>query len=106
MIAEAAVSARHERVLRAAGAIEPAGDVYRAMALAYPGAFLAILAEGWARGASVDGWLGAGLALFLAAKALKYWAIVTLGTRWTFRVLVPPRSTRTVAGPYRWLSHP
>jgi methyltransferase len=47
-----------------------------------------------------------GAAVFVAAKALKYWAIATLGTRWTFRVLVPPLSTRIVAGPYRVLRHP
>jgi len=46
------------------------------------------------------------LAIFAAAKALKYWAIATLGSRWTFRVLVPPQSTRTKSGPYRWVSHP
>jgi methyltransferase len=34
------------------------------------------------------------------------WAIASLGPRWTFRVLVPPGSTRTVRGPYRWLAHP
>ena len=37
---------------------------------------------------------------------LKYWAISALGPRWTFRVLVPPHSTRTVAGPYHYLRHP
>jgi methyltransferase len=44
--------------------------------------------------------------LFLAAKALKYWAIASLGSRWTFRVLVPPASPRVVQGPYRWIAHP
>jgi methyltransferase len=106
MLAETAVSARNERRLRAAGAIEPDDDVYRAMAVAYPGAFVAMLLEGFLRGAPADAWFAAGAALFVAAKALKYWAIGSLGSRWTFRVLVPPRSTRTIRGPYRWLSHP
>ena len=44
--------------------------------------------------------------VFALAKGLKYWAIATLGDRWTFRVLVPPRSTRVAAGPYRFLRHP
>ncbi|MGE0447445.1 MAG: isoprenylcysteine carboxylmethyltransferase family protein, partial [Vicinamibacterales bacterium] len=48
----------------------------------------------------------AGLVLFAAAKALKYWAIASLGERWTFRVLVPPQSPRVTNGPYRWLRHP
>ena len=37
---------------------------------------------------------------------MKYWAIATLGARWTFRVLVPPHSTRITDGPYRFLRHP
>jgi methyltransferase len=44
--------------------------------------------------------------VFTAAKALKYWAIASLGERWTFRVLVPPGAASITAGPYRWLSHP
>ena len=106
MLIEAQRAARNERAQLVRGGIEPPGDVYRAMALVYPGAFVAILAEGLLRGAAVDGWFAAGLAVFAAAKALKYWAIATLGPRWTFRVLVPPGSTRTSAGPYRWVAHP
>jgi len=106
MLIEAAVSSRHERALRALGAIEPPEDVYRAMAAAYPGAFVAMIAEGVLRSGGVDGWFRAGLALFVVAKTLKYWAITSLGPRWTFRVLVPPGSARTVHGPYRFIPHP
>ena len=106
MIAEAAVSARHDRALRAAGATECAGDVYTIMQAAYPAAFLVILAEGLWRDAGIAGEFWTGAAVFALAKALKYWAIMTLGERWTFRVLVPPRSTRIVSGPYRWIRHP
>jgi methyltransferase len=106
MVIEAAVSARNERGLRAIGAVEPRGDVYRAMAIAYPGAFAAMIGEGVWRHAPPDAWFAAGLALFAAAKALKYWAIASLGPRWTFRILVPPGSTRTARGPYRWVHHP
>src|SRR5215472_1514246 len=35
MIAEAIVSARHDRALRALGAAEPSGDVYKMMQVAY-----------------------------------------------------------------------
>lgn len=106
MVLEALVSARHDRALRARGAVEPPGDVYRAMQLAYPGAFLALIAEGVWRGADADTIAAAGAAVFLLAKALKYWAIQSLGVRWTFRVLVPPGSPRTSRGPYRWIAHP
>jgi methyltransferase len=103
---EAVVAARHDRALRALGAVEPAGDVYGAMQIAYPVAFLAMAAEGAWRVVHVDAVASAGAWVFIAAKALKYWAIASLGTRWTFRVLVPPGSRRIVRGPYRWIAHP
>jgi methyltransferase len=106
MLFEAALSRRNERQLRALGAAEPHDDVYWLMQLAYPAAFVAMLVEGWLRGPRVDVVVSAGFAIFLGAKLLKYWAIVTLGVRWTFRVLVPPNSTRILIGPYRLLRHP
>jgi methyltransferase len=106
MLVEASVSNRHDRALRAAGAVEPPGDVYTVMQIAYPAAFVAMLGEGAACGTPVDGVFWTGASVFLAAKALKYWAVATLGARWTFRVLVPPGSSRIVSGPYRWLRHP
>jgi methyltransferase len=106
MLGETALSARHDRALRASGAIEPRGDVIAMMQLAYPGSFAAMLAEGWWRGVRMDGLVVTGALLFVAAKGLKYWAIATLGPRWTFRVLVPPGSTATRAGPYQWFDHP
>jgi len=106
MIVEAVHSARHDRALRAAGATEPSGDVFASMQLAYPGIFVLMIAEAWLRGASFSPVSAAGFAIFVTAKALKYWAIATLGPRWTFRVLVPPSSSRTIAGPYHYLRHP
>src|SRR5262249_1415308 len=69
-------------------------------------AFVVMMSEGALRGVRADGLFAAGLAVFASAKALKYWAIASLGPRWTFRVLVPPGSTRTARGPDRWLAHP
>ena len=106
MIAEARRSRRHERILRALGAIEPSDDVYRVMQVAYPAAFIAMFLEGWERRHVVDVHVAEGFALFVGAKLLKYWAILSLGVRWTFRVLVPPGSTRVLVGPYRVLRHP
>jgi methyltransferase len=106
MLFEAARSRRHEQALRAMGAREPAGDVYALMQVVYPACFLAMILEAWVRGAPADAVFAIGLVVFVCAKALKYWAIATLGRRWTFRVLVPPRSTRIVEGPYRVLRHP
>jgi methyltransferase len=106
MAIEAGIASRHDRALRALGAIEPAGDVYPAMQIVYPAVFLAMLAEGAWRGAAPDRTFVTGALVFAFAKALKYWAIASLGERWTFRVLVPPGSRRTIRGPYRWIAHP
>ena len=106
MILEAARSNANDRGLRAAGAVEAPGDVHAVMALAYPGFFLAMIGEAWVRHRSADTLFLLGAAIFVLAKGLKYWAIATLGRRWTFRVLVPPGSSRTITGPYVFLDHP
>ena len=48
----------------------------------------------------------AGALLLTASKALKFWAIVSLGWRWTFRVLVVPGAPLVDHGPYAVLRHP
>jgi methyltransferase len=106
MLLEARRSAKNDRALRAAGAAEPAGDVYPAMRIAYPTSFAAMLAEAWLRRAEPDAIAAAGAAVFIAAKAVKYWAVAALGDRWTFRVLVPPGGALVSSGPYRFLQHP
>ena len=46
------------------------------------------------------------LALVAATMALRYWAVVTLGDRWTARVFVVPGEAPRLGGPYRFLRHP
>jgi methyltransferase len=106
MAFEARLAAEHDRTLRAAGAFEPKDDVFPVMQVVYPSAFLAMALEAVLRHAGVDAIFVAGVAVFAAAKAVKYWAIATLGPRWTFRVLVPPRSSLVQHGPYRFMRHP
>ena len=113
LLAETRVSRANERILRSRGAVTPPGDVYVAMAIVYPAAFLAMAAEGlWrssnAGGSLTDGpnWFVSGALLFAASKALKYWAIRTLGERWTFRVMVLPGAPLVRTGPYRYIDHP
>ena len=86
--------------------MEPAGDVYPLMQVTYPACFLAMVAESWPREASAGALIAAGAVVFAVGKALKYWAIATLGGRWTFRVLVLPGAPLIAGGPYKWLRHP
>ncbi len=106
MIGETWVSARHESRLRSRGALEPSDDLFRVMRVAYPAAFVVLTAEGLVRGLPDASWWGPGLAIFIAAKVLKGWAMAALGERWTFRVLVLPGVPLVGTGPYRYVSHP
>lgn len=106
MLAEMLVSRTNERALRALGAVEPRGDVYRVMAWAYPLAFVASGLEGALFGPEPGMSTVAGAAVFVAGKALKFWAIASLGARWTFRVLVLPGAPLVTNGAYAWLRHP
>lgn len=105
MLAESVISRRNEQELIRRGAVEPAGDVYRTMRWAYPAAFVAMAADGAIGGSTPNSWTLAGVLVMAASKALKYWAIAALGSRWTFRVLVvaEPLVTR---GPYALVRHP
>lgn len=106
MAGEALLSTRHERALRARGAIEAAGDVHALMRVAYPGVFVLMLVEAGWLGSMTEATAIIGTFLFLAAKVLKYMAIRSLGGRWSFRVLVLPGAPLVATGPYRLLRHP
>lgn len=117
LLAESRLSWRHERALRARGAVEPPGDVHWALAILYPASFVVMGLEGLYRSAVLESstlpaappgpsWLASGVVLFAASKALKYWAIRTLGERWSFRVLVLPGVPLVTTGPYRYIRHP
>jgi methyltransferase len=103
---EALRAARNERAQRARGGIEPPDDVYRWMQVAYPGAFAVMFAEGAMRHAPPPSLAIAGVVVFTLAKVVKWWAILTLGRFWTFRVIVVPGATLVSRGPYRFLRHP
>jgi methyltransferase len=103
---EAILSSFNERALRARGAVEPQDDVIGWMRWVYPGAFVAMGIEGALSGPASRDLLMGGLALFGLAKALKIWAISSLGAKWSYRVLVVPGDPLVTTGPYRFISHP
>jgi methyltransferase len=106
LLVEARRASRNEQAQRARGGIEPRGDVYGLMRIAYPAAFAAMIAEGFLRDPPPASAIATGVVVFAAGKALKWWAIVTLGPSWTFRIVVVPNAPLIHGGPYRWLRHP
>ena len=106
MLVELWVSRRNEREFRLQGAVDAPDPVYSVMRWAYPGAFVAMAAEGGLSGAPFGWQTPVGIAVFVLAKALKVWAIRALGTRWTYRVLVNPGVPLVTTGPYAFVRHP
>ena len=113
MLAENRLSRANAGWLKDHGAVSPPGDVFVTLAVLYPAAFLLMGAEGLWRAATispqVEGgpmWAASGALMFAASKALKYWAIRSLGRRWSFRVFVLPGQPLVTAGPYRYVAHP
>ena len=106
MLGELWVSTRNERVLLARGAVAPPDPVYRSMRWAYPAVFVAMAAEGVVRGPVSWRLVFAGATVFTIFKLLKFWAIATLGERWTYRVFVLRGVPLVTRGPYRFFRHP
>lgn len=46
------------------------------------------------------------LALFIVLQLARFWVLLTLGRRWTIRVIVVPGERLVARGPYRFLRHP
>ena len=77
------------------------------MRVAYPAGFLAGHPRGLvARRALARLDRRSALAIYLLGKAVKYAAIATLGTRWSFRVLVAAGAPLVSRGIYAVLRHP
>jgi methyltransferase len=46
------------------------------------------------------------LALFVLLELGRVWVLITLGRRWTTRIIVLPGAPLVARGPYRFLNHP
>ena len=106
MLGELWLSRSNERWMFDHGATAPPDPVYATMRWAYPVTFVAMAVEGVLLDRPIGTAAIGGAVLLVVAKALKFWAIASLGPRWTFRVLVLPSAPLVVGGPYRFLRHP
>ncbi len=92
---------QNERRLLAAGGIEY-GKSHLPLMIAVHSAWIAGL---WvlARDRPVDAIF---LALFILLQIARLWVLITLGRRWSVRVIVIPGEKLVARGPYRLLRHP
>ena len=101
------LSRRNARLAFARGAVEVGQAHFRAMAALHTAFLCSCALEVWLLRRPFPGAFGAiALAGALAAQALRYWAIATLGPRWNVRVIVVPGETPVTAGPFHFLRHP
>ncbi|WP_327712878.1 hypothetical protein OG912_35300 [Streptomyces sp. NBC_00464] len=106
-LAELAVALRNTRWALARGGTESGRGHYPAMVALHTALLVGCLAEaGLADRPFVPllGWTM--VAVVVAAQALRWWCIRTLGHRWNTRVIVVPGLPLVTGGPYRLLRHP
>lgn len=106
-VGELVLSRRNAQRALAQGAIEVGQREYRTMTLFHISFLVVCVAQIWLFPHAQATIIGAlALVAALAAQALRYWAITTLGARWNTRVIVLPTAPAVVGGPYRWIRHP
>jgi methyltransferase len=106
-VAELVVSARHANALLRRGGTEYGFGHFPVMIVLHVGLIAGCVLEpllGHRAFVPALGWTM--LAVTVAANALRWWCIATLGERWTARVIVLPGAPLVRSGPYRWFAHP
>ncbi len=95
------LSSRNTKRLLAAGAHEAGASHYPFIIIIHS-LWLAALWR-WAPDQPIDWpWLG----VFLLLQAGRAWILVSLGARWTTRIIILPGAPLVKSGPYRFLDHP
>lgn len=106
-LVELGVALRNARWSLARGGREAGSGHYPAMVALHTALLAGCLAEVWSAGRPFVPLLGwAMAAVVVAAQALRWWCIRTLGRRWNTRVIVVAGLPLVTGGPYRWLRHP
>jgi methyltransferase len=106
-LAELVVSQRHATASLSRGGQESGRGHFPVMVVLHTALLAGCLIEPIAAGRTFIPALGYPMmALVVAANALRWWCIVTLGPRWSARVIVIPGLPLVRTGPYRWFSHP
>jgi methyltransferase len=101
-LAELAYARRNTTRLLAAGGVESGRSHYPLLVILHAAWWLA-LAVLIPPDRPANLWL---IGLFVVLQILRLWILVSLGERWTTRVITLPGAPLVRRGPYRWLRHP
>ncbi|TFL18171.1 isoprenylcysteine carboxyl methyltransferase family protein [Jannaschia formosa] len=99
-LGELALARRNTRRLLEAGAVEHGAGHYPAIVALHTAWIGAMVVLGWDETLHL-GWLAA----FTLLQGFRLWVLVTLGPRWTTRIIVAA-GPLVATGPFRYLRHP
>jgi len=100
-LGELVVARRNTERLLAKGGIERGAEHYPLMVGLHAAWLAGLWILAWDRPPNL-----AWLAVYAVLEVLRIWVLVTLGPRWTTRIIVVPGETLVRKGPYRYISHP
>jgi methyltransferase len=100
-LGELVVARRNTRQLLAAGGVERGAEHYPLMVGLHAAWLGGLWLLAWDRPVHL-GWVAA----YAGLEVLRIWVLVSLGSRWTTRIIVVPGETLVRKGPYRFIPHP
>jgi methyltransferase len=100
-LGELVVARRNTRRLLAMGGVERSGRHYPLIVGLHVAWLAGLWWFAWDRPPNL-GWLAA----YAVLEALRIWVLVSLGRRWTTRIIVVPGEALVRRGPYRFIPHP
>ena len=99
-LAELALANRNTTRLLARGAREAGASHYPLIVALHAGWLTCLVIYGWNEPAHL-GWL----AVFAVLQVLRVWILLSLGPRWTTRIIILDEPL-VARGPFRWIRHP
>lgn len=99
--AELLYARRNTHALLARGAVEAGSGHYGSIVLLHTAWLAGLWLVAWDRPVALGG-----LVMFGLLQGLRAWVLLTLGRRWTTRIIVMPGEPRVATGPYRFMAHP
>jgi methyltransferase len=106
-LVEMSISQQRRRTLRDRGAAAVAERHFGAMVLLHTAILASALAEAWLTARPLQPLVALpSLVVLIAANALRWWVIATLGPHWNVRIMSSLSLGVVTDGPYRWVRHP
>jgi methyltransferase len=106
-LAELRISKQHQQEMIARGAAKVAEPLYRWMVLLHTAVLTGAAVEVVVLKRPFLPWLAAPMFLiFLAANAVRWWVIRTLGEHWNVQVMDSTRLGVVTSGPFHYVRHP